>query len=85
MSISLEYPVIPTDLGATARRWPLLNRESESTLCNDQIHYGLQVVFVCLHITPSHYHHYADSSEGIGLIKRDLTLLLTHWTYVPVV
>ena len=36
---------------------------------NDQIHYGLQVVPVCLHITPSHYHHYADSSEGIELIK----------------
>ena len=36
---------------------------------NDRIHYGLQVVFVCLQITPSHYHHYADSSRGIELIK----------------
>ena len=36
---------------------------------NDRIHYGLQVVFVCLQITLSHYHHYADSSEGIELIK----------------
>ena len=36
---------------------------------NDRIHYGLEVVFVCLQITPSHYHHYADSSEGIELIK----------------
>ena len=36
---------------------------------NDRIHYGLQVVFVCLQITPSHYHHYADSSEGIEQIK----------------
>ena len=36
---------------------------------NDRIHYGLQVVFVCLQITPSHYHHYADSSQGIDLIK----------------
>ena len=36
---------------------------------NDRIHYGLQVVFVCLQITPSYYHHYADSSEGIELIK----------------
>ena len=35
----------------------------------DRIHYGLQVVFVCLQITPSHYHHYADLSEGIELIK----------------
>ena len=23
---------------------------------------------VCLQITPSHYHHYADSSEGIELL-----------------
>ena len=38
-------------------------------LANDRIHYDLQVVFVCLQITPSHYHHYADSSEGIELIK----------------
>ena len=36
---------------------------------NHRIHYGLQVVFVCFQITPSHYHHYADSSEGIELIK----------------
>ena len=36
---------------------------------NDRIHYGLQVVFVCLQITPYHYHHCADSSEGIELIK----------------
>ena len=36
---------------------------------NNGIHYGLQVVFVCLRITPSHYHHYANSSEGIQLIK----------------
>ena len=27
------------------------------------------VVFVCLQITPSHYHHYADLSEGIELLK----------------
>ena len=36
---------------------------------NDRIHYGLLVMFVCLQITPSHYHNYADSSEGIELIK----------------
>ena len=27
------------------------------------------VMFVCLQITPSHYHHYADLSEGIELLK----------------
>ena len=36
---------------------------------NDRIHYGLQVMFVCSPITPSNYHHYADSSESIELIK----------------
>ena len=30
---------------------------------NDRIHYGLQVVFVCLQITPSHY-HCAGNSPG---------------------
>ena len=36
---------------------------------NDLIHYGLQVVLICLQITPSHYHHYADLSVGIELLK----------------
>ena len=29
---------------------------------NDRMHYGLQVVFVCLQIAPYHYHNYTDSS-----------------------
>ena len=33
------------------------------------IHFDLQIVFVCLHITPSHYHHCANLSEDIELIK----------------
>ena len=36
---------------------------------NDRIHYGLWVVFVCSQTTPSHYHHYADLSESIELLK----------------
>ena len=36
---------------------------------NSRIHYGLQIVFVCLHITPSHYHHCANLSIDIGLMK----------------
>ena len=36
---------------------------------NYRIHCGLWVVFVCLQTTPSHYHHYADLSEGIELLK----------------
>ena len=33
---------------------------------NIRIRFGLQIVFVCLYITPSHYHHY---------------LIWRHWTY----
>ena len=36
---------------------------------NDRIYYGLQVMFICLQITPSHYHHYGDLSEGIETTK----------------
>ena len=33
------------------------------------IRFGLQIVLVCLYSTPSHYHHCANLSEGIELIK----------------
>ena len=36
---------------------------------NNQILYDPIVILVCLHITSSHYHHYADLSEGIGFLK----------------
>ena len=36
---------------------------------NIRIRFGLQIVFVCLYITPSHYHHCAYLSEDIELIK----------------
>ena len=36
---------------------------------NIQIRFGLQIVLVCLYSTPSHYHHCANLSEGIELIK----------------
>ena len=39
------------------------------TSANIRIRFGLQIVFVCLYITPSHYHHCANLSEGIELIK----------------
>ena len=32
---------------------------------NSRIHFGLQIVFICLYITPSHYHHWANLSEDI--------------------
>ena len=31
--------------------------------------FGLKIVFVCLYITPSHYHHCANLSEDIELVK----------------
>ena len=31
--------------------------------------FGLQIVLVCLYSTPSHYHHCANLSKGIELIK----------------
>ena len=36
---------------------------------NSRIRYGLQIVFVCLYITPSHYHHCANLSVDIELMK----------------
>ena len=35
---------------------------------NSRIHFGLQIVFVCLYITPTHYHHCAN-------------FFWRHWTY----
>ena len=34
---------------------------------NSRMRFGLQIVFVCLYITPSHYHHCANLSEDIEL------------------
>ena len=36
---------------------------------NIRIRFGLQIMFVCLYIKPSHYHHCANLSEDIELIK----------------
>ena len=36
---------------------------------NIRIRFGLQIVFVCLYITPSHYHNCANFSEDIEPIK----------------
>ena len=47
--------------------WGLLLLCSLMMCANNRVHSGLMVVFVCLHITLPHYHHYADISEGIEL------------------
>ena len=36
---------------------------------NNRIRFFFKIAFVCLSITPSHYHHWADLSEDIELIK----------------
>ena len=36
---------------------------------NSRIRFGLQIVFVCLYITPSLYHHCANLSDDIEIIK----------------
>ena len=36
---------------------------------NNRIRFGLKIVFVSLYITPYHYHHCANLSEDIELIK----------------
>ena len=36
---------------------------------NNRIRFVLKIVFECLYITPSHYHHCANLSEDIELIK----------------
>ena len=36
---------------------------------NSRVRYGRKIVFVCLYITPSHYHHCANVSVDIELMK----------------
>ena len=46
---------------------------------NSGIRFGLQIVFVCLYITPSHYHHCANLSEDIEPIKFLLYIYCRVW------
>ena len=47
----------------------LLHIHSEKTGSNSRMRFGLQIVFVYLYITSSHYHQCANFPEDIGLIK----------------
>ena len=53
----------------TRKHWHVVSIiKVQSMVCaNDRAHYTLRVVFVCLHITLSHYHHYANLSDAIDL------------------
>ena len=50
---------------------------------NSRIRFGLQIVFVCLYITSSHYHHRANLSEDIELMKflSDIFCRVCEWDY----
>ena len=44
-------------------------RSRRSMSANIRIRFGLQIILVCLYSTLSHYHHCANLSEGIEIIK----------------
>ena len=44
---------------------------------NSRIRFGLQIVFVCLYIASSHYHHCANLSEDIELKKMPVRYILS--------
>ena len=49
----------------TCKYCPVVNTMMSA---NNRMRFGLQI-FVCLYSTPSHYHHWANLSEDIELIK----------------
>ena len=51
---------------------------------NIRICFGLQIVFVCLYITPSHYHHCANLSDDIELIKCLSDILSSVWVRLSI-
>ena len=48
---------------------------------NNQVHYDPMVVFVCLHIALPHYHHNADLSEAIELLKCFSDISCLEWMF----
>ena len=52
---------------------------------NSPISFALQIVFVCSYITPSHYHHCANLSEDIKLIKclSDIFCRVCKFKHIP--
>ena len=51
---------------------------------NSRIRFGLQIVFVCLYITPSHYHHCANLSADIELIKCLSDIICRVWVRLSI-
>ena len=46
-----------------------LNIEIQKQSSNSRVRFGVQIAFVCLYMTSSHYHHCANLSEDIALTK----------------
>ena len=51
---------------------------------NSRIRFGLQIVFVCLYITLSHYHQCAKLSEDIELMKYPSDILSGVWVRLSI-
>ena len=64
-SYSVTYCIyIPGKLGFCSQHYCAVMMSA-----NIRIRYGLQIVFVCLYITPSHYHNCENLSVDIDLMK----------------
>ena len=51
------------------RKFVFINIGQFMMSANSRIRFGWEIIFVYLYITPSHYHHCANLSEDIELIK----------------
>ena len=52
---------------------------------NSRIRFALQIVLICLYNSPSHYHHCANLSEDIELIKMPVRYILsTVWVRLSI-
>ena len=52
-----------------SRNQKIENKPGATSFANNRIRFVLTIVFVCLYTTTSHYHHCANLSEDIELIK----------------
>ena len=53
-------------------------------VCNDRVHFGMWAAFVCLHITLSHYYHYADFSISMNFLNACGAYAFEWWSWVCV-
>ena len=60
----LSVPYIPRESWVFC----LLLLCSLTMYANNKVHYDLMIVFICLHITPPHHHHYEHLSEVLNFL-----------------